>query len=53
MLGTAGSLMPLVTEQAKNGVVQITDNAAERYFIAPGEAADLLLSAASAPKMES
>ena len=50
VLGSAGSLMPLVLDQAKNGVVRITDNAAERHFIAPGEAADLLLSAASIPE---
>ena len=48
VLGTAGSLLPLVAEQAQRGVVQITDEAADRYFIAPTEAADLLLSAASA-----
>ena len=48
VLGTAGSLLPLVTEQAQKGVVQITDESADRYFIAPKEAADLLLSAASA-----
>jgi FlaA1/EpsC-like NDP-sugar epimerase len=48
VLGTAGSLLPLVTEQARKGVVQITDESADRYFIAPSEAADLLLSAASA-----
>ena len=48
VLGSTGSLMPLLLEQAKDGVVRITDNAAERHFIAPSEAADLLLSAASA-----
>ena len=48
VLGTAGSLLPLVAEQAQTGVVQITDESADRYFIAPTEAADLLLSAASA-----
>ena len=47
VLGSAGSLMPLVLEQTKAGVVRITDNAAERYFISPDEAAELLLSAAS------
>jgi FlaA1/EpsC-like NDP-sugar epimerase len=47
VLETAGSLVPLVLEQAKAGVVRITHDAAERYFIAPSEAADLLLSAAS------
>ncbi len=48
VLGTTGSLLPLVIEQAKTGVVRITDEAADRYFIAPNEAADLLLSAAAA-----
>ena len=48
VLGTAGSLLPLVEEQAKKGVVRVTDESADRYFIAPTEAADLLLSAASA-----
>jgi FlaA1/EpsC-like NDP-sugar epimerase len=48
VLGTAGSLLPLVAEQAQRGVVQITDESADRYFIEPMEAADLLLSAASA-----
>jgi UDP-N-acetylglucosamine 4,6-dehydratase len=48
VLGTAGSLLPLVAEQAQKGVVQITDESADRYFIAPTEAADLLLSTASA-----
>ncbi len=48
VLGTTGSLLPLVAEQAKKGVVRITDESADRYFIAPKEAADLLLSAASA-----
>jgi FlaA1/EpsC-like NDP-sugar epimerase len=48
VLGTAGSLLPLVAEQAQKGVVRITHESADRYFIAPAEAADLLLSAASA-----
>jgi FlaA1/EpsC-like NDP-sugar epimerase len=48
VLGTSGSLLPLVAEQVKMGVVRITDEAADRYFIAPDEAADLLLSAATA-----
>jgi FlaA1/EpsC-like NDP-sugar epimerase len=48
VLGTNGSLLPLVTEQAKTGVVRISDEAADRFFIAPNEAADLLLSAATA-----
>jgi FlaA1/EpsC-like NDP-sugar epimerase len=48
VLGTTGSLLPLVAEQAETRVVHITDEAADRYFIAPVEAADLLLSAASA-----
>ncbi|HLH09333.1 MAG TPA: polysaccharide biosynthesis protein [Terriglobales bacterium] len=48
VLGTAGSLLPLVLEQAERGVVTVTDNQAERYFVAPNEAAQLLLSAAIA-----
>jgi FlaA1/EpsC-like NDP-sugar epimerase len=48
VLGTAGSLLPLIAEQAQTGVVRITDESADRYFISPTEASDLLLSAASA-----
>ena len=48
VLGTAGSLLPLVIEQARTGMVSITDNDADRYFVSPQEAADLLMSAASA-----
>lgn len=47
VLGSAGSLLPLIKEQMRSGTVKVTDNAAERYFISPREAADLLLSAAS------